>query len=75
LIKNLVKHGNNWAVIIDRPILRFAEAGSRIPGRTDDWRHPHSDLAGAAGRSWQQRSKCSGKVNARHARAFRKLAE
>jgi hypothetical protein len=22
MIKNLVKHGNSWAVIIDRPIMR-----------------------------------------------------
>lgn len=75
MIKNLVKHGNSWAVIIDRPILDLLklDPGSQVELTTDGtsiWISPVQ----RDDRDSKVRNACA-KVDARHARAFRKLAE
>ncbi|MBX7166859.1 MAG: hypothetical protein K1X74_11065 [Pirellulales bacterium] len=75
MIKNLVKHGNSWALVIDRPILDLLKISPEAPLEiTTDGRamivapvgtSPNKDRVRAARR----------KINAKHAKAFKKLAE
>ena len=58
MIKNLVKHGNSWAVVIDRPILDLLKIA---PVDSDD----KKAMVRAA----------RAKVNSKHSKAFKKLAE
>jgi antitoxin MazE len=75
MIKNLVKHGNSWAVVIDRPILDLLKIApeSQVELTTDG--HSiriapvHSDDNKAKVRA------ARAKVNSKHSKAFKKLAE
>ncbi|MFN5076507.1 MAG: AbrB/MazE/SpoVT family DNA-binding domain-containing protein [Planctomyces sp.] len=75
MIKHLVKHGNSWAVIIDRPILDLLklDPGSQVELTTDGTSIRISPVQGDDRDSKIRNARA--KVNARHARAFRKLAE
>lgn len=75
MIKHLVKHGNSWAVIIDRPILDLLklDPGSPVELTTDGTSIRISPVQGDDRDSKIRNARA--KVNARHARAFRKLAE
>lgn len=75
MIKNLVKHGNSWAVVIDRPILDLLKIApeSQVELTTDgksiriapiDSDDPKAKIRAARA-----------KVNSKHSKAFRKLAE
>jgi antitoxin MazE len=75
VIKNLVKHGNSWAIVIDRPILELLkiEPESQVELTTDG----HSiNIAPVSpkDRSTKVRE-ARERVNAKHAKAFKKLAE
>ncbi len=75
MIKNLVKHGNSWALVIDKPILELLkiDPDSPLEISTDG-----QTLTIAAANSDNKRSKvraASKKVNARHSKAFKKLSE
>lgn len=75
MIKNLVKHGNSWAIIIDRPILDLLkiEPEAQVELTTDG----HS-INIAPFSNQDKRAKVRDarqKVNAKHAKAFKKLAE
>jgi antitoxin MazE len=75
MIKNFVKHGNNWAIVIDRPILDLLKINpeSEIELTTDG-----QSIRIAPADPMSEKSKvraASEKVNAKHSRAFRKLAE
>jgi antitoxin MazE len=75
VIKNLVKHGNSWALIIDRPILDLLNISPDSPVEiTTDGRCITVSPVDEEGHKKQLR-KASGKVNARYKKAFRKLAE
>ncbi|MFN7721983.1 MAG: hypothetical protein ACK5PD_11210 [Pirellulaceae bacterium] len=75
MIKNLVKHGNSWAVVIDRPILELLKIApeSQVELTTDGKSiriaPVDSDDQKAQGRAARDR------VNSKHAQAFKKLAE
>ncbi|MFO0884300.1 MAG: hypothetical protein U0894_08940 [Pirellulales bacterium] len=75
MIKNLVKHGNSWAVVIDRPILDLLKIApeSQVELTTDG-----KSIRIAPVDADEKKSKvrtARAKVNAKHARAFKKLAE
>lgn len=75
MIKNLVKHGNSWALVIDRPILELLKIDPQVPLEiTTDGR---SMLIAPASSSDHEKRVCAArnKVNAKHSQAFRKLAE
>ncbi len=72
MIKNLVKHGNSWAVVIDRPILDLLKINpeSEIELTTDG-----QSIRIAPVSKKSKIREASAKVNAKHSKAFRKLAE
>jgi antitoxin component of MazEF toxin-antitoxin module len=75
MIKNLVKHGNSWAIVIDRPILDLLKIAPESPvelttdGRSIRIAPVDSDDINAKVRTARE------KVNAKYAKAFKKLAE
>jgi antitoxin component of MazEF toxin-antitoxin module len=75
MIKNLVKHGNSWAVLIDRPILDLLKIApeSQIELTTDG-----KSIRITPVNSDDSKSKvraAQAKVNSKHSKAFKKLAE
>ena len=75
MIKGFVKHGNSWAVVIDRPILDLLKIDpeSQIE-LTTDGRSIQITPIGHDARAVDVR-KARAKVNAKHQKAFKKLAE
>jgi antitoxin component of MazEF toxin-antitoxin module len=75
MIKNLVKHGNSWAVVIDRPILDLLKIApeSQVELTTDgkSIRIAPVDADDKKTRIRVARTK----VNSKHSKAFKKLAE
>jgi antitoxin MazE len=75
MIKNFVRHGNSWALVIDRPILELLKISHEDPVEisTDGKAIVISPVptSGRKGRVAAARAK----VNARHHKAFKKLAE
>jgi antitoxin component of MazEF toxin-antitoxin module len=75
MIKNLVKHGNSWAVVIDRPILDLLKIAPESQVElTTDGKSIRIMPVDADDRKMKTRMARS-KVNAKHAKAFKKLAE
>jgi antitoxin component of MazEF toxin-antitoxin module len=75
MIKNLVKHGNSWAVVIDRAILDLLKIApeSQVELTTDG-----QSIRIAPVNSDDKKTKvraARSKVNSKHSKAFRKLAE
>ena len=75
VIKNLVKHGNSWAVVIDRPILDLLKIApeSQVELTTDG-----KSIRIAPVDSDDKKAKvraARAKVNSKHSKAFKKLAE
>lgn len=75
MIKNLVKHGNSWAIVIDRPILEILKIDpeSSLELTTDGKSILISPLAQDDTKSKVRQARA--KVNAKHSKAFKKLAE
>jgi len=75
MIKNLVKHGNSWAVVLDRPILDLLKISpeSEIELTTDGESIRITPVKKVNSKSKVRAA--SAKVNAKHSKAFRKLAE
>jgi hypothetical protein len=75
MIKNLVKHGNSWALVIDRPILDLLKISPEAPLEiTTDGRSVI--IAPAGGSEHKDRVRVARKkVNAKYSKAFKKLAE
>ncbi|MBL8855807.1 MAG: hypothetical protein JNK57_17695 [Planctomycetaceae bacterium] len=75
MIKNLVKHGNSWAVIIDRPIMDLLKISpeSEIELTTDGKSIRIAPVV--VGNAKSKVRAASAKVNAKHSKAFKKLAE
>ncbi len=75
MIKNLVKHGNSWALVIDRPILDLLKINpeSEIELTTDGHSIRIAPVVQASAKSKVRAA--SAKVNAKHSKAFLKLAE
>jgi antitoxin MazE len=75
MIKNLVKHGNSWALVIDRPILDLLKISPEQPVEltTDGQSVTISPVGGSSGKSDVRAARK--KINARYQKAFKKLAE
>ncbi len=75
MIKKLVKHGNSWAVIIDRPIMELLKMSpdSEIELTTDGKSIRISPVTPTSAKSKVRAA--SANVNAKHSRAFKRLAE
>ncbi|HEY4312019.1 MAG TPA: hypothetical protein VGN12_21405 [Pirellulales bacterium] len=75
MIKSLVKHGNSWALVIDRPILDLLKIDPECPLEiTTDGRTMTIAPASRAEEKGRIRA-ARHKVNAKHSQAFKKLAE
>jgi len=75
MIKNFVKHGNSWAVVIDRPILDLLKIDpeSQIEMTTDGKSIQITPLDADKGKAKVREARA--KVNAKHAKAFKKFAK
>jgi antitoxin component of MazEF toxin-antitoxin module len=75
MIKNLVKHGNSWALVIDRPILDLLKIDPEgqleitTDGQSMTIAPVNKDSRKAVVRAARK------KINARYGKAFKKLAE
>jgi len=75
MIKNLVKHGNSWALVIDRPILDLLKISPEAPLElTTDGRSITVVPASSAAQKERVRA-ARKKVHAKYSKAFKKLAE
>lgn len=75
MIKNLVKHGNSWALVIDRPILDLLNMRPEDPVEiTTDGTTMTISPATPTERKSKVRA-ARKKVNAKYKAAFKKLAE
>lgn len=75
MIKNLVRHGNSWALVIDRPILDLLKMRPEDPVEiTTDGRTIIISPVSPSDRKARVAS-AQAKVNARYKKAFEKLAE
>lgn len=75
MIKNFVRHGNSWALVIDRPILDLLKIRPEDPVEiTTDGSTMTISPVSATDRKARVAA-ARGKVNARHKKAFEKLAE
>lgn len=75
VIKNLVKHGNSWALVIDRPILDLLKISPESPLEiTTDGKSIVVAPAGESDHKERVRA-ARKKVNAKYSKAFKKLAE
>ncbi len=75
MIKTLVKHGNSWALVIDRPILDLLKFDPESPLEiTTDGQ---SMTIAPVGRNAPKTAvrEARKKINARYGKAFKKLAE
>jgi antitoxin component of MazEF toxin-antitoxin module len=75
MIKKLVKHGNSWAIVLDRPILDLLKMDpeSQVELTTDG-----QTITIAPYRDEQKNSRVRSArkaVNEKHSKAFKKLAE
>jgi antitoxin component of MazEF toxin-antitoxin module len=75
MIKNLVKHGNSWAIVIDRPILDLLKIApeSQVELTTDGKSIRISPVDSDENKSTIRSARA--KINAKHSQAFKKLAE
>jgi antitoxin component of MazEF toxin-antitoxin module len=75
MIKDLVKHGNSWAVLIDRPILDLLKIApeSQIELTTDGKSIRITPVNSDDSKSKVRAARA--KVNSKHSKAFKKLAE
>ncbi|MBW1990418.1 MAG: AbrB/MazE/SpoVT family DNA-binding domain-containing protein [Deltaproteobacteria bacterium] len=74
MIKNLVKHGNSLALVIEKPVLELlgADAETRFEVSTDGQVLILSPVKGAENEAFRE---ALDKVNTRYPRALKKLAE
>jgi antitoxin component of MazEF toxin-antitoxin module len=82
MIKSLTRHGNSWALVIDKPILDLLKINPEQPVQlsTNGQRltieaAPAEDDATAKAAHRDQVNAASERIHKRHAGAFRKLAE
>lgn len=75
MIKNFVRHGNSWALVIDRPILDLLKIRPEDPVEiTTDG----STMIISPAPTTERKSRVAAaraKVNAQHKKTFEKLAE
>jgi antitoxin MazE len=75
VIKSLVKHGNSWALVIDRPILDLLKIDPESPLEitTDGQSMTISPISSNTRKLAVREARK--KINARYGKAFKKLAE
>jgi len=75
MVKTLTRHGNSYALVIDKPILELLkfEPGEPLEVSTDGKVLVISRVSEARRRA--RLAKSLAKVNARHGKALRRLAE
>lgn len=75
MIKKFVKHGNSWAIVIDRPILDLLKISPDQPVElsTDGKTMTIAPVSTADDKSQVRGARK--KINARYRKAFQKLAE
>lgn len=75
MIKQLTRHGNSWALVIDKPILELLKIDPELPVEiSTDGRAMIVTPVGANPRSGKVRA-ARKKVNARYSKVFKKLAQ
>lgn len=75
MIKNFVRHGNSWALIIDRPILDLLKICPEDPVEITTNGSTITITPVLATDRKARVTMARAKVNARHKKAFEKLAE
>jgi len=75
MIKSFVKHGNSWALVIDRPILDLLKISPEQPVEisTDGKTMTITPLAAMSDKNRVREARK--KINARYRKTFQKLAE
>ena len=74
MIKNFVKHGNSWALVIDKPILDLLKINPESPVELTTDGHTVTITPTTDARKKKVRE-ASQKINERYAKVFKKLAE
>jgi antitoxin MazE len=75
VIKNLVKHGNSWALVIDRPILDLLKISPEEPVEITTDGSAVIITSAATKPHKEKVQQARQKVNAKYKEAFKKLAE
>jgi antitoxin MazE len=75
MIKNFVKHGNSWAIVIDRPILDLLKINPEQPVELSTDGKTMTITPVAASADQRQVREARKKINARYRKVFEKLAE
>lgn len=75
MLKNFVKHGNSWALVVDRPILDLLKIDPECPVELTTDGSSIRITAVADDSRKEKLRKASKNVNARHKKAIQKLAE
>jgi antitoxin component of MazEF toxin-antitoxin module len=75
VIKHLVKHGNNWALLIDEAMLEQLQIDPASPVEVSVNGNILTVMASERGDSKAAMRAASDKVNSKHESTFRKLAE
>lgn len=75
MIKNLVKHGNSWAIVIDRPILELLKIDPESPLEITTDGHSMNIAPVGGGEHKKKLRAARAKVNGKFSKAFKKLAE
>jgi antitoxin component of MazEF toxin-antitoxin module len=75
MIKNFVKHGNSWAIVIDRPILDLLKINPEDPVELSTDGKMVTIAPALPSKRAEKVAAARKKVNARHKAAFKKLAE
>ena len=75
MIKNLVKHGNSWALVIDRPILDLLKISPESPLEISTDGRSIIILPAEDDQQSRQVRAARKKINTQHGKAFKKLAE
>jgi antitoxin MazE len=75
MIKHLVKHGNSWALVIDKPILDLLKIDPEMPVelKTDGQSVTITPTVETARKKTIREA--SKKINERYSKVFKKLAE
>ena len=74
MIKNFVKHGNSWALVIDKPILDLLKINPESPVELTTDGHTVTITPTTDARKKKVRE-ASQKINERYSKVFKKLAE
>lgn len=75
MIKTLTKHGNSWALIIDKPVLDLLKIEPDTPLEISTDGHTLVVSPARASDHKERVRAARKKVNAKYSKAFRKLAE